>query len=235
MEVWQLPGIENTIIARIEKGGEKFEVLVDPKLGFDFKTGARRDFANVLVAEEVFRDANKGERQTSAALKKAFGSENVQQIAQIILREGELQLTTEQRRKLLEEKKARVIALIARNALDPRAKTPIPAQRIENALEQARFSFDAFKSAEEQMMDAVEAIREIIPISLEKIKIAVKIPSQFSGKAYGTLKEYGLQKEEWTAQGDLVCVCEIPAGMQGEFYDRLNRLTGGSVQTKQLG
>ena len=32
----------------------------------------------------------------------------------------------------------------------------------------------------------------------------------------------------------LICVCEIPAGMQGEFFDKLNKMTGGSVQTKQL-
>ncbi len=229
-----MAGIENTITARLEKGGEKFEILVDPKLGYEYKTGARKDLANVLMADEVFKDANKGERQTGAALKKAFGTESVQEIAKIIFREGELQLTTDQRRKLLEEKKAKVIALIARNAVDPRAKTPIPTQRIQNALEEARFSFDAFKSAEEQMMVAVEAIREIIPISIEKIKIAVKIPAEHSARAYGTLKEYGLQKEEWTSQGDLVCVCEIPAGMQGEFYDRLNKMTAGTVQTKQM-
>src|SRR3989338_2674347 len=110
-----MAGIENTIIARLEKGGEKFEILVDPKLGFEYKTGARKDLTNVLVAEEVFKDANKGERQTSVALKKAFATEDVNEIAKIIFREGELQLTTEQRRKLLEEKKTKVIALIARN------------------------------------------------------------------------------------------------------------------------
>ena len=229
-----MTGIENTITARIEKGGEKFEILVDPKLGFDFKTGVRKDLANVLLADEVFKDANKGERQTASALKKAFGTDNIEEIAKIIFRDGELQLTTDQRRKLLEEKKAKVIALIAHNAIDPRAKTPIPTLRIQNALEQARFGFDAFKPAEEQMMEAIEAIREIIPISIEKIRVAVKIPAEHSARAYGTLKEFGLQKEEWTSQGDLVCVCEIPAGMQGEFYDRLNKLIAGSVQTKQL-
>ncbi|MFH1056678.1 MAG: ribosome assembly factor SBDS [Candidatus Micrarchaeota archaeon] len=229
-----MSGIENTIVARIEKGGEKFEILVDPKLAYDYKTGARKDLSNVLMADEVFKDANKGERQTDLTLKKAFGTEDVQEIAKIIFRDGELQLTTDQRRKLVEEKRIKVIALIARNAIDPRAKTPIPVQRIQNALEQARFGIDAFKSAEEQMTEAIESIREIIPISIEKMKIAVKIPSQHAARAYGTLREFGLQKEEWTSQGDLVCVCEIPAGMQGEFYDKLNKLTAGEVQTKQL-
>lgn len=229
-----MSGISNTITARIEKNGERFEILVDPKLGYEYKTGIRKDFTNVLLSDEVYKDANKGERQGPQALKKAFGTENVQDIAKMIFRDGDLQLTTDQRRKLLEEKKARVIALIAKNAIDPRTKTPHPVQRIENALEQARFSFDAFKSAEEQMMDAIESIREIIPISLEKVKVQVVIPAQFVGRVYGVLKEYGFSNEAYNNDGSMQCVVEIAAGVEAEFYDKLNKLTAGSVSTKRL-
>ncbi|MFH1779679.1 MAG: ribosome assembly factor SBDS [Candidatus Micrarchaeota archaeon] len=226
--------IENTVIARIEKNGERFEVLADPKLAFEFKTGVRKDFTNVLISDEVYKDANKGERHGSQALKKAFGTENVNEIGLIIFRDGDLQLTTEQRKKLLEEKKRLVIALIAKNAIDPRAKTPHPVQRIENALIQARFSFDAFKSAEEQMLEAIEAIREIIPISLDKLRIQVVVPASFVGRAYGLLKEYGITKESYNNDGSLSCVFDIPAGIEGEFYDRLNKITSGQVSTKRL-
>lgn len=226
--------IEGTLICRLERNGEKFEIIVDPKKGYEYKTGAKKDFANVLMADEIFKDVNKGERQTASAIKKAFRSEDVLAIAEQILKDGDLQLTTEQKRKLLEEKKAKIIALIARNAIDPRAKAPHPPIRIQNALEEARFHFDAFKPAEEQMEGAIEAIREIIPISLEKMKIAVKVPPEHAGRAYGVLKEYGIKKEEYGSDGSIIAVIEIPAGIQGEFYDRLNKLTAGKVQTKQL-
>ncbi|HEV8290231.1 MAG TPA: ribosome assembly factor SBDS [Candidatus Norongarragalinales archaeon] len=229
-----MSAIQNTIIARYEKAGEKFEILVDPKLAYDYKTGVKKDLNNVLVFEEVFKDANKGDRQTTAAIQKAFHTTDIMEVAKQIFAHGELQLTTEQRRKALEEKRLKLVALIARNAIDPRAKTPHPPQRIEAALESARFHVDAFKPAEEQMNAAIEAIREIIPISLEKIKIAVKIPAEFAAKAYGALKEYGISKEEWLNDGSLACIVEMPAGIQGEFYDRLNKMTGGQVQTKQL-
>lgn len=229
-----MSGIENTLVARIEKNGEKFEVLVDPKLGYEFKTGRKKDFANVLSFDEVFKDANKGERQTDSAIKKAFGNADVTQIAQIILREGELQLTTDQRRKLIEEKKARLIALIALNCVDPRSKAPHPPARIEKALDQARFHVDAFKSPQEQMNDAIESIREIIPISTEQARIAVKVPAQFAPRTYGTLKEYGIKKEEWGNDGSLVVVIEIPAGSKGDFLERLNKLTSGQIETKEI-
>ncbi|MFH1442417.1 MAG: ribosome assembly factor SBDS [Candidatus Micrarchaeota archaeon] len=226
--------IEGVLICRLDKNGEKFEILVDPKKGYEYKLGHRSDFSNVLMADEVFKDANKGERHTAASLKKAFHTESMEEIAKIIIKEGDLQITTDQKRKLIEEKKAKLTELIARNAIDPRNKTPHPPLRIQNALDEARFHLDPFKSAEEQMEDAIDSIREIIPISLEKMKIAVKVPAEFAGRAYGTLKEYGIKKEEYGNDGSLVAMVEIPAGLRGEFYDRLNKLTSGSVQTKVL-
>ncbi len=226
--------IENTLVARLEKNGERFEVLIDPKKGPEWKAGRKPDFENVLLVEEIFKDANKGERQTAAALTKTFASTDPVAIAQRILKEGELQVTTEQKRKMLEEKRLKVIALIARNCMDPKAKAPHPPARIERALEEARYRFDPFKSAEEQVDAAVESIREIIPISFEKMKVAVKIPAEHAARGYGALKEYSIQREEWGNDGSLMAVVEIPAGIQGEFYNHLNKLTGGSVQTKQL-
>jgi ribosome maturation protein SDO1 len=229
-----MTGIENTIIARLEKAGEKFEILVDPKLSYEYKTGARKTLENVLVVDEVFSDARKGERQNASSLKKVFGTTDVQEIARRIFADGELQLTTDQRRKLVEEKRARIIALIARDAVDPRTKAPHPPARIEKALEEAGFHVDAFKSAEEQAVAAIEKIREIIPISLERTKIAVKVPAEYAAKTFGLLREYGMQREEWGKDGSLLCVCEFPAGMVGEFSDRLNKATAGQAQTKTL-
>ena len=216
-------------------GGEHFEVLVDPKKGYEYKIGAKKDLANVIMFDEVFKDAKKGERQTDAVLQKAFGSTDFAKISERIMRDGDLQLTTDQRRKLVEEKRAKIVTLIARNAMDPKTKLPHPLTRIENALEQVKkFNVDPFKSAEEQMLTAIELLREIIPISIQQVKIAVKIPSMHSSRGYGLLKEYGVQKEEWTSDGSLVAVLEMPAGVQAEFFDRLNKLTSGQVETKLL-
>lgn len=229
-----MSGIENTIIARFEKNGEHFEVLVDPKKSYEYKTGVKKEFDGVLAFDEVFKDSKKGERQTANAVQKAFGTTDAVEVAKMIMHHGELQLTTDQRRKIIEEKRLKIVALIARNCVDSRTKAPHPPQRIEAAMEQAKVGVDAFKSAEEQMLVIIEKLREIIPISMQQVKIAVKIPSQYSGKAYGMLKEYGLQKEEWASDGSLLVVCEMPAGVQSEFFDRVNKLTSGQAQTKVL-
>jgi len=229
-----MSGIENTLTARLDRNGEHLEILVDPKKGYEYKTGAKKDFSNVLAFDEVFKDANKGERATAAALKKAVGTDDVMKAAQFILDHGELQLTTDQRRKAVAEKHVKIVALIAQMAMDPKTKAPHPPARIELALQEARFHVDAFKRAEEQVEAAIESIREIIPISLEKIKIAVKIPAQFAPKTYGLLKEFGIQKEEWANDGSLLVVIEMAVGLEAGFYDRLNSQTAGQTQTKRL-
>lgn len=221
-------------IARIEKKGEKFEVLVDPQPAYEFKTGVRKDLSNVLAAEEVFKDARKGERHTQATLQKAFGTTDVLEIAAQIIREGEVPITAEQRKKLLEEKQSKIVALISRTCTDPRTKAPIPLQRVLAGMEEKKVHIDPFKPAEEQVPAVVEALREVMPISYERIKIAVRVPGEYAGKAYGLLKEYNIKREEWSPNGAFIAVLEMPAGMQGEFYDRLNKLTGGNVETKVL-
>lgn len=229
-----MAGISNTIIARLEKGGEKFEILVDPELAYAYKSGLKKEITNVLMAEEIFKDANKGERQSPSAIKKAFGTNDAIEAAKQIFKDGELQLTTLQRKKALEEKKAKIITLIAQICIDPRTKAPHPPARIEAAMAQARVSIDAFKSVEEQANKIIEELREIIPISTEKIKIAIKISALQASRAYGFLKDNNMIRQEYAKDGALVALCEIPAGLQGEFYEKLNKITGGSAETKKI-
>ena len=82
--------------------------------------------------------------------------------------------------------------------------------------------------------DVVKALRPVLPMKFEKVKIAVKVPSAYAHRCYGTLKGYGIEKEQWLGNGDLVVVVEIFGGLQGEFFDKLNKLTAGQVETKLL-
>ncbi|MCX8196778.1 MAG: ribosome assembly factor SBDS [Candidatus Micrarchaeota archaeon] len=229
-----MSSLDKSVLAHIDIGGERYEIVVDPDLAYLYKVGQKKELANVLTVEEVFKNFRKGERHTSSALQKAFGTTDLYQIADRILKNGEIQLTVEQRRKMLEEKKKQIIAIIARQAIDPRTGAPHTQLRIQQALEEAKVHIDAFKDATEQIDEVIKALRPIIPLKFEQVKIAVKVPPQFSQKIYGTLKSYGIQKEEWANDGSLIVVIEMPAGMQGEFYERLNRLTAGSAETKLI-
>ncbi len=224
--------LSSSIIGRIVKNGEKFEVLLEKKKAYDYVEGRNKDLTNILVVEEVFKDAKKGERHTSSSLVKAFGTTDVYEITKEILEKGEVQLTTEQKRKMQEEKKKKILSLIVSNCIDVRTKAPVTEKRVELAMEEIKFHVDPFKPAEQQMEEVLQKLRLVLPLKVEKVSIAVKIPASYAAKSYGFIKSYNIKKEEWAGDGSLLALVEIPAGMQGEFFDRVNKLTHGEAQTK---
>ncbi len=229
-----MTSLDRAIIAFYEKNGLRFELFVDPDASYAFVERRKPDVRNILVSEELYSDARKGEKAKAADVQKVFGTNDILKILEFILREGHLQLTTEQRRKKVEERWKQVVAIIAREAIDPRTNAPHPPQRIESAMEQAGVHVDPFKDPREQLEPIIKELRPLLPLKFTKVRIAVKIPPEHAHRCYGTLKNYGIEKEEWGSKGDLLVVVEIFGGLQGEFYDKLNKLTSGQVETKLL-
>ncbi len=226
---------EKYTTARISVGEDKFEILVKPDDALNYKMGKPIPISQLLVSEEIYSDASKGSRASAEKLEKAFKSTDALKIAEDIMRKGELLLTTDQRRQLVDEKRKQIIAFLARNCIDPRTGTPHPPLRIEQALSQIRLSIDPFKGAEEQARDIVDQLRPLIPLRIEQMKVAVKIFAEHAARAYGAVKNFGtITREEWQSDGTWVGVVEMPAGSYGPFVERLGKLTQGTIQTKIL-
>ena len=227
--------LEDAVIARLEYYGERFEILVDPDLASDFKRGEDIKIEEILAVEEVFKDAKKGDKASEEAMNKAFDTTDPLEAAALIIRKGQVQLTAQQRRDMQEDKRKMVVAKIARDAINPQTKLPHPARRIEIAMEEAKVRVDPFKSVDEQVNITLKAIRRLIPIKLEKVKVAIHIPGEDAGKVYGVIPEFGKTlKEEWQKDGSWVAVVEIPGGMQEGFYQKLSEITHGQVETRLL-
>ncbi|MDE1860261.1 MAG: ribosome assembly factor SBDS [Candidatus Micrarchaeota archaeon] len=226
--------MSKTIVAKYSVNGEEFEIFVDSDMAYEFITGKRTDAYSTLQAYEIFEDANKGKRQGQDQIKKAFGTTDVAKVAETILKKGNVPITTEQRTKLVEEKRKQIVNIIARNSIDPRTNAPHPIQRIENAMEQAKVSIDPFKNAQEQVDLIIKKLNAILPLKFATAKIEAIIPPEYANRCFNVLKQYGLKSEEWQSNGSLKAVVEFPAGLQGEFFEKLNNATKGSAVTKIL-
>jgi len=101
-------------------------------------------------------------------------------------------------------------------------------------MEQAKVSIDPFKSASDQVDQIVKKISMIIPIKFAVAKVEVTVPASYASRVYSLLKQYGLKSEKWLNDGSLLAIVEFPAGLQSEFYDKLNSLTQGNAETKLL-
>ncbi len=227
--------LDDAVIARLKKGEEHFEVLVDPYAAADLIDGKEIDIIQILAIDAIFKDSKKGTHAPEEAIKEKFGTDDIAEVAKQIVLNGDIQLTTEQRHKMQKNKKNRIIETISRNAMDPKTKAPHPRQRIELAMDEAGVHVDPFKPVSEQVKTIIEALRPLMPISMEHVRISVKIPPEHIGKAYGVARNYGtLEREEWQSDGSWIGIIKIPAGMQTDFYDKLNDVTKGNVSTKFL-
>lgn len=220
-------------LVKYSHSGEKFEILVDPDKGLAYKKGEPIDLANVLMVDTVFTDAKKGEKPSMSKLEEVFGTRDPLEVAAIMFERGTLQLTAQQRKEMTEQKLRQIINIISRTYVDPATKLPHPPLRIENALAEARFSVDPFSDAEEQLKDIVDALRPILPMRMESVEIALKIPPEYASKSYGIVKDLAeIKRDEWASDGSWIAVVSLSAAMQGELLDRLGKATQGNLQTK---
>ncbi len=225
--------VDEAIIAKYEKDGKHFEILVDADLAYDLKEGKIVSLSRMLAVNEVFKDAKKADRAVPSEVHKAFGTSDIEKIAEQMVKHGDIQLTTDFRRRKIEEKRKQISSFISKNAINPQTKLPHPQERILAAMEQARVNIDPFKSAEHQVEEVIKAIKAVIPISVEQVVLYIEIPAQYSNRAYGVLKELGMEQDKWLTDGRLVAKITIPAGMKEAVFRRIGNATDGTAKIEE--
>ena len=222
--------VEKSTVVRLTVEGEKFEILVKPDPALEYKLGKRKDISTVLISDEIYSDSNKGTRASTEKLTKAFKTTDQAAIATIILQKGDLNLNTDQRRKMVLEKRKQIVEFVSKTFVDPRSHLPHPPIRIEQAMNDARVVIDPFKNTEDQIKDIVEQLRTIIPMKSENMLLEILVPAQYAAQSYSVLKSAGtLKKEEWQSNGSLKVILDIPAAARANVIDRLGSVTKGSA------
>ena len=222
-------------VAKLDKQGEHFEILIDPDAALELKLGKPLGIDKVLVHEEIYKDAKKGLRASEQTLRKVFGTTDVRKIAEIIIKEGEIPLTAEQRRRLIEDKKRQIVEWISRNCIDVRTKTPVQPQRVENALEQVRVSIDPFKSAEEQVQEILKELQRVLPIKVATARMAISVSSTHARSVKGLVAKMAkIVNERYRSDGSWEATVELPAGLQDVLISKVNDVTHGDVDIKIL-
>jgi ribosome maturation protein SDO1 len=229
--------LDEAVTARLESHGQRFEVLVDPDAALGIKRGEfDGELEDVIAAEDVFEDASSGDRPPENALEEVFETTEPLEIIPEVIKQGEIQITAEQRREMQERKHNQLVNEIARNAVNPQMDdAPHPPERIERALEEAGFRIDPMEPVENQIDDALDALRPVIPIRFDEVVIAAQIPADYAGSAQAQIRQFGdLEREEWQPDGSWVGVLRFPAGLQNDFYDLVNELTSGEAETRMI-
>ncbi len=227
--------LEDAVTARYETGGNRFEILIDPKAAQSYREGDEIDWEEAIAVDGVWADSAKGDRAPDILVNDAFGTTELIEIYKKILTEGTIQLTAQQRNEMVDQKKKQIVAHIVANAMNPQTGGPHPPQRIENAIDEARFSVDPMEAIEKQVEKLIKLIKPLIPISFEKIRVAVKIRAIHVGKCYGQISSLSnIESEEYQKDGSWIGILEMPAASFVKLEDVLGSLTKGTAETKML-
>lgn len=218
------------VTARIKIKGKHFEISVNLDEALKVKAG-KGDILSALNSTSVFTNLKKGEAAKNSDLMDAFGTTDFHQIAAKIIGSGEIQKTQEFREGQREERVKQVVNLVIKNAVDQNGR-PYTEERIKRAMEEVHYNVDN-RPAEQQLSELIAKIQTVIPIRIETKRIKLIIPAQYTGQAYGIVKDYK-ESEEWLTNGSLQVILNIPSGMQLDFYDKLNHITHGAVHSEEL-
>ncbi len=220
-----------TVLARLSRGGKRFEIFVYAEPAYEFREGKRKSLEGVLAVEQVFTDARKSLKASAQDLKKAFGTDDVYRIAEVILREGDVQLTAEYRRKLREERLRWIVNYIHKNFVDPKTGLPHPPSRIERALSEAKVKIDPLREPETQIKEVVESLRRVLPLKSGAVVMEISVPAGSYGKLRSLLSGQGdVLGEEWSGDGTTVTITlRAPLGSQVLILERVGQ-AGGEVR-----
>jgi len=83
------------------KGDKEFEIMVEPDLAKEVKIeGKDHNIQRLLFVQEIFTDADKGERASADELENEFGTNQIMEAAEEIFEKGDMQLTTDQKAEI---------------------------------------------------------------------------------------------------------------------------------------
>ncbi len=218
--------------ARITKNGTHFEILVDLDEAMKVrKNEAGANLSAAVLTDAIFHNLKAGTHVGANELEVSFGTSDVMEVAEKIIKNGEVVRTTESIKTEHDVKYKQVVEFLVRNAVSPEGR-PYTPDRIMKALGEAHVNVKN-KSIESQVEEIIDQLSKVLPVKIEMKKAKLMIPAIHTGKAYGIAKEFMI-KEDWKNNGDLEVVVEMPAGLIFDFYDNINSATHGSVMSEEL-
>lgn len=223
-----------TCVARLEVKGNRFEVIIDPEKAVYYKLKRGPWSDKIVKFDQIFKDFKKGERVSSELLQKFFGTKDAYKIAKKIIDDGEIQVPSNLRKKLIEENKRRVINLISKIIYDPQSNIPIPALRLEQALEKVGVSIDPFKEPEEQVKPVLQALKKILPMKVKEREVEVQCSTEVFRQVYSTLDQFGSIVNQSVKKDAVVVRVMVPEVSCSKFVQKISNLYKEKVKVNLL-
>jgi len=159
---------------------------------------------DVLQINNVFTNVSKGQAAPAEDLKKAFGTAEVGNVVQEILKKGELQVGEKEREHALSNMWKEIATQVAEKCVDPSTQRPYPVGMIEKAMSEAGFSIKPGKPSKSQVLECIKLLQtdSSLPIQRARMRVRVTMPlkdgKRLKEKVLETAEK--VEEDEWSAE-----------------------------------
>ncbi len=234
-ERYKQSDLGNLSLIRYKFKGERFELVVDPEKAWLYQQGDDVPLDEIIESFTIFDNFSKGLKSGEQQLEDTFGTTEERKIAETMLKKGELLITHEMRKRFLQEKIDEIVAFLVKNTINPKTRTPHTPERIEKAIDESGVNISRDEPTKEQAIRIIKEINSILPIKMEVVNVQFKIPSQFAGSLYSTIRNEGeVVSENWENDGSLTLVSQIPAGVQAKLMEEVLTKSKGKSQIQVI-
>eukprot|EP01120_Amphizonella_sp_Union-15-10_P012441 TRINITY_DN551_c0_g1_i2.p1 TRINITY_DN551_c0_g1~~TRINITY_DN551_c0_g1_i2.p1 ORF type:complete len:269 (-),score=52.70 TRINITY_DN551_c0_g1_i2:103-873(-) len=202
---------------KYKSGKITFEIATKKGAALKYRQGTL-GYDNVLHSDTVWKNFGKGERASDEELGVAFGNISANDIIKLILEKGELSLSTDERKEMVDQKRREIVNYIHKYYVDPKTRTPHPVTRIDAGLTQIKARIEPDIPADRQAQELIKKLIEVVPLKRSEIQATITVSHQWIGATAGILKKYCVvSSDKYTASG-----CEYQVTLVPGDYEKLN-------------
>ena len=213
-------------VIKVEKQGNTLELICKPGMITKFRKG-ECSMNDVLIDDKIYSDSSKGDLAPQSAMD--LFNKKGESLLEYILKEGKYQLTTQEKREMVEQCRKDVARHIHNNYIDSVTKIPHPLQRIELALQEVKFNPDPDKSVEANVKGILNKLTNVIRLTESTINATVTVPNKYIGKASGLIySSCNVLKEDYGKEAAVFAI-ELAPGKYEYFYDQLAKLSSNEA------
>lgn len=181
----------------------------------------------VLVTDNIYSDIKKGNLAKESDLEKIFGTIDINKCIEIMLQSGEYSMTTEERRKKVEQRKNEIISYISKNYIDPKSNTKLLVDTINEPLKKIKLVIDPHISGSKQAKDNIKKFTAVYPIKKISIDGTLNCPSYLTTKIKNILPKYSSIVSSKTVDNSLIMDLSVAPGDFDELMNILQKTTNG--------
>jgi rRNA metabolism SBDS family protein len=218
--------MSNVQLVRYKKGKHSFEIMTKPGSVRLFLSG-KLGWDKVLSAEAIFTNAKKGNIAREQDLQEVFRTCDINKCAEIMVREGEAQVSASERKEDIDTHCRAIIAYLHRSFTD-QTNTRYPISKLELVMEEAKIRVDPAISVHKQAEEVIKRMQGKMVFKKGTTDYTITVSKAYAKKCGVIICKYSpaMHKEQRNPDGITWKIC-LALGDMENFTNEMNKITEG--------